>query len=149
LFAVAAAIRDLLRAAHYGGAVTYSGKYFQVQVPELRPRPVQLPHLPLWRSVISRASFSECGRLGVPILTARLPVARMKERWAAYEAGLDAGGHDAATKARLLAQSALWRNIFVAESNAESEDELSMLLLHTRTHMMHVRARHTIRRISR
>ena len=94
-----------------GGPVTYSGKYFQVQVPELRPRPVQLPHLPLWRSVISPASFSECGRLGVPILTARLPVARIKERWAAYEAGLDAGGHDAATKARLLAQSALWRNV--------------------------------------
>jgi len=57
-----------------GGPVTYSGKYFQVQVPELRPRPVQLPHLPLWRSVISPASFSECGRLGVPILTAPLPV---------------------------------------------------------------------------
>ena len=125
-----------------GGPITYSGKYFQVQVSELRPRPVQLPHLPLWRSVISPASFSECGRLGVPILTARLPVARIKERWAAYEAGLDAGEHDAATKARLLAQSALWRNIFVAESNAEAEDELSMLLLHTRTHMMHVRAAH-------
>jgi alkanesulfonate monooxygenase SsuD/methylene tetrahydromethanopterin reductase-like flavin-dependent oxidoreductase (luciferase family) len=92
--------------------------------------------------VISPASFSECGRLGVPILTARLPVARIKERWAAYEAGLDAGGHDAATKARLLAQSALWRNVFVAESNAEAEDELSMLLLRTRTHMMRVRAAH-------
>ena len=24
------------------------------------------PHLPLWRSVISPASFSECGRLGLP-----------------------------------------------------------------------------------
>jgi len=61
-------------------------------VPQLRPRPVQRPHLPLWRGVISPSSFSECGRLSVPILTARLPVARIKERWAAYEAGLDAGG---------------------------------------------------------
>ena len=61
-----------------GGPVTYSGKYFQVQVPELRPRPVQRPRLPLWRSVISPASFSECGRLGVPILTARLPVERIR-----------------------------------------------------------------------
>jgi alkanesulfonate monooxygenase SsuD/methylene tetrahydromethanopterin reductase-like flavin-dependent oxidoreductase (luciferase family) len=96
--------------------------------------------LPLWRGVISPSSFSECGRLGVPILTARLPVARIKERWAAYEAGLDAGGHDAASKARLLAQSALWRNVYVAESNAQAEDELSALLLQTRAHMMHVRA---------
>ena len=111
-------------------------------MPELRPRPVQLPHLPLWRSVISPASFSECGRLGLPILTARLPVARIKERWAAYQAGLDAAGHDAATKARLLAQSALWRNVYVAESDAQAEDELSALLLQTRAHMMHVRAAH-------
>ena len=97
-------------------------------------------YLPLWRGVISPSSFSECGRRGVPILTARLPVARIKERWAAYGVGLDAGGHDAATKARLLAQSALWRNIYVAESNAQAEDELSTMLLQTRAHMMHVRA---------
>jgi hypothetical protein len=75
----------------------------------------------------------------VPILTARLPVARIKERWALYEAGLVAGGHDAAKRARLLAQSALWRNVFVAESDAQAEDELAALLTETRHHMMHVR----------
>ena len=32
------------------------------------PKPVQ-PKPPLWRSVISPGSFSECGRLGIPILT--------------------------------------------------------------------------------
>jgi len=131
---------DIIGRLWGGGPVTYNGKYFQVQVPQLRPRPVQRPHLPLWRSVISPSSFSECGRLGVPILAARLPVARIKERWATYEEGLDAGGHDAATRARLLAQSALWRNVYVAESNAQAEGELSALLLQTRAHMMHVRA---------
>jgi alkanesulfonate monooxygenase SsuD/methylene tetrahydromethanopterin reductase-like flavin-dependent oxidoreductase (luciferase family) len=122
-----------------GGPLTYSGKYFHISVPELRPRPVQLPNPPLWRSVISPGSFTECGRLGIPILTARLPVARIKERWALYEAGLDAGGHDEATRSRLLEQSALWRNVYVAESDAQAEDELSALLLKTRGHMMHVR----------
>ena len=34
----------------------------------------------------------------------------------------------------------MWRNVYVAESSAQAEDELSGLLLHTRTHMMHVRA---------
>src|SRR4051794_8593041 len=130
---------ELLERLWRGGPVTYSGKYFQVHVPELRPRPVQCPGLPLWRSVISPSSFSECGRLGIPILTARLPVARIKERWAAYETGLEAGGHEAATRARLLAQSALWRNVYVADSDAQAEDELSALLLRTRGHMMHVR----------
>ena len=69
-------------------------------------------------------------------------MARIKERWAAYETGLDAGGHDTGTKARLLAQSALWRNVYVAESNAQAEEELSALLLQTRAHMIHVRAAH-------
>src|ERR1700756_5283618 len=61
---------DIIGRLWCSGSVTYNGKYFQVQVPQLRPRPVQRPHLPLWRGVISPASFSECGRLGVPILTA-------------------------------------------------------------------------------
>ena len=124
-----------------GGPVTHSGRYFQVQVPDLRPRPVQR-RLPLWRSVISPTSFAECGRLGLPILTARLPMARIRERWALYAAGIEAGGHDAATRERLLEQSALWRNVYVAESNAQAEDELSTLLLHARAHMMHVREAH-------
>jgi alkanesulfonate monooxygenase SsuD/methylene tetrahydromethanopterin reductase-like flavin-dependent oxidoreductase (luciferase family) len=131
---------EILERLWNGGSVTYSGKYFQVHVPELRPRPVQRPRLPLWRSVISPASFNECGRLGLPILTARLPVTRIRERWAAYEAGLDAGGHDATTRAWLLAQNALWRNVYVAGSDSQAEDELAALLLQTRAHMMRVRA---------
>ena len=83
---------DIIGRLWGGGPVTYNGKYFQVQVPQLRPRPVQRPHLPLWRGVISPSSFSECGRLGVPILTARLPVAPIKERWAAYGRGLMPAG---------------------------------------------------------
>jgi alkanesulfonate monooxygenase SsuD/methylene tetrahydromethanopterin reductase-like flavin-dependent oxidoreductase (luciferase family) len=117
----------------------FEGKYFQVQVPELRPRPFQRPGPPIWRSVISPGSFTECGRLGIPILTSRLPVERIRERWALYTAGLEAGGHDAATRRRLLQQSALWRNVYVAETNAQAEDELSTLLHHQRAHMMHVR----------
>jgi alkanesulfonate monooxygenase SsuD/methylene tetrahydromethanopterin reductase-like flavin-dependent oxidoreductase (luciferase family) len=131
---------EILERAWRETPLTYNGRYFQVHVPELRPRPVQRPGPPLWRSVISPGSFTECGRLGVPILTARLPVARIRERWALYEAGLDAGGHDERTRSRLLEQSALWRNVYVAETDAQAEDELSALLRQTRAHMMHVRA---------
>jgi len=119
--------------------LTYKGRYFDLHVPELRPRPIQQPGPPLWRSVISPASFTECGRLGIPILTSRLPVERIGERWKLYEAGLEEGGHDAIARARLLEQSALWRNVYVAESDAQAEEEVSSLLLETRHHMMHVR----------
>ena len=83
--------------------------------------------------------YRMCGKLGIPILTARLPVDRIRERWALYEAGLNEGGHDGATRQRLLDQSALWRNVYVAETDAQAEDELADLLRHTREHMMHVR----------
>src|SRR6201995_5703075 len=43
--------------------LTSNGKFYKVQVPELSPRPVQRPGPPLWRSVISPGSFTECGKL--------------------------------------------------------------------------------------
>jgi alkanesulfonate monooxygenase SsuD/methylene tetrahydromethanopterin reductase-like flavin-dependent oxidoreductase (luciferase family) len=130
---------DVLERAWRESPLVYEGKYFHLRVPELRPKPVQQPGPPIWRSVISPGSFTECGRLGIPILTARLPVERIRDRWKLYEAGLAEGGHDAATRERLLTQAALWRNVYVGESDAQAEDEISMLLLRTRTHMMHVR----------
>jgi alkanesulfonate monooxygenase SsuD/methylene tetrahydromethanopterin reductase-like flavin-dependent oxidoreductase (luciferase family) len=130
---------EILERAWRETPLVYEGNYFNLRVPELRPRPVQQPGPPIWRSVISPASFTECGRLGIPILTARLPVERIKERWALYEAGIADGGHDESARERLLGQAALWRNVYVAESDAQAEDELSTLLLRTRAHMMHVR----------
>ena len=64
---------------------------------------------------------------------------RIAERWALYREGLQQGGHSEARCAELLAKSALWRNVFVAESDAQAEDGLSTALLRTREHMMYVR----------
>jgi alkanesulfonate monooxygenase SsuD/methylene tetrahydromethanopterin reductase-like flavin-dependent oxidoreductase (luciferase family) len=130
---------EVLERAWRESPLVYEGTYFNLRVPALRPKPVQQPGPPLWRSVISPGSFTECGRLGIPILTARLPVERIRERWSLYAAGLAEGGHDAATRNHLLSQAALWRNVYVAETDAQAEDELSALLLRTRAHMMHVR----------
>lgn len=133
---------DILQRAWAESPLSYSGKFHQVYIPEIRPKPFQRPGPPLWRSVISPGSFTECGRLGLPILTARLPVERISERWALYRDGLEQGGHDAATREALLNNSAVWRNVYVADSDAQAEDELSDLLVQTRRHMMHVRDAH-------
>ena len=130
---------DLLQRAWTEAPLKFDGEYYKVEVPEIRPKPVQAPHPPLWRSVISPGSFVECGRLGIPILTARLPVDKIAERWAMYDQGLEEGGHPEGIRAHLRSQNALWRNVYVAESDAQAEDELSALLLETRHHMMHVR----------
>lgn len=118
----------------------FEGQYYRVTVPELRPKPVQQPGPPLWRSVISPGSFGECGRLGLPILTARLPVARIRERWALYREGMAEAGLGAEAQANLLTASGVWRNVYLADSDAQAEDELSEWLTATRRHMMHVRA---------
>ncbi|HXJ78943.1 MAG TPA: LLM class flavin-dependent oxidoreductase, partial [Candidatus Methylomirabilis sp.] len=122
--------------------LVHAGKFYQLSLPELRPRPHQRPHPPIWRAVSSAGSVRECGRLGAPILMARLPLGRVPERLALYEAGLADGNLDGATRDRLREQAALWRFVHVADSQAQAEDELTTALLRTRAHMIHARATH-------
>jgi alkanesulfonate monooxygenase SsuD/methylene tetrahydromethanopterin reductase-like flavin-dependent oxidoreductase (luciferase family) len=130
---------EILERAWTESPLTFEGKFHKLHIPAIRPKPVQQPGPPLWRSVISPGSFTECGKLGLPILTARLPVNRIKERWQIYADAIDAGGHAAEKKKRLLEQSALWRNVYVADSQAQAEDELAKLLYDARDHLIHMR----------
>jgi len=138
----AAETLDLLVRAWTEAPLVHQGKFYQVSLPELRPQPRQRPHPPLWRSVVSPTSFREYGRLGAPILTPRLPLARIPDLLRQYEVGLEEGGHDAATRARLRRQAAVWRYVHVAESQAQAEDELANALRHIRRHMLDARAEH-------
>jgi alkanesulfonate monooxygenase SsuD/methylene tetrahydromethanopterin reductase-like flavin-dependent oxidoreductase (luciferase family) len=119
--------------------LVHEGKFFSVRLPAIRPRPVQRPHPPLWRSAISVESLVESGRAGVPVMMSRVPNARIAERLALYRGGLEAGGHDAAAQRRLLAAASVWRFLYVADSNAQAEDDVQEATLHYREHMHHVR----------
>jgi alkanesulfonate monooxygenase SsuD/methylene tetrahydromethanopterin reductase-like flavin-dependent oxidoreductase (luciferase family) len=120
----------------------HHGKFYQLSLPELRPHPRQRPHPPIWRAVSSAGSVRECGRLGAPILIARVPLARVPERLALYERGLDESGLAAAARRHLREQAALWRFVHVGQSQAQAEDELASALLQTRRHMIEARATH-------
>jgi alkanesulfonate monooxygenase SsuD/methylene tetrahydromethanopterin reductase-like flavin-dependent oxidoreductase (luciferase family) len=117
----------------------FRGTFFQASLPALRPRVYQRPHPPIWRSVVTPASFAECGRLGVPILTSRIPLGVIPERLRLYEDGLAAGGHPAPMRERLRRDVAVWRHVYVAPSQAQAEDELAATLAHTRRHMLEAR----------
>jgi alkanesulfonate monooxygenase SsuD/methylene tetrahydromethanopterin reductase-like flavin-dependent oxidoreductase (luciferase family) len=130
---------EILTRAWTEAPFEYHGKYYDVRMPALRPRCHQRPHPPLWRSVVTPESFQECGRLGVPIMTPRIPLARIPERLALYEQALVEGGHAAETRARLRSQAAIWRHVYVGESQAEAEDTLRAAVRHTREHMIHAR----------
>jgi alkanesulfonate monooxygenase SsuD/methylene tetrahydromethanopterin reductase-like flavin-dependent oxidoreductase (luciferase family) len=122
--------------------LVHHGKFYQLSLPALRPRPHQRPHPPVWRAVSSAGSLRECGRLGAPLLMARIPLARVPERLALYEAGLAESGLDEAAQKRLREQAALWRFVHVAESQGQAEDELATALRGTRHHMVNARATH-------
>src|SRR5215468_2287072 len=87
---------DVMVRAWTEAPLVHEGKFYQLRLPALRPRPRQRPHPPIWRSVSSADSVGECGRLGAPIMMARIPLARVPERLALYEGGLGASGLDAA-----------------------------------------------------
>src|SRR5690349_8928937 len=89
--------------------LVHRGKYYDLRLPELRPRPRQRPHPPIWRAVSSADSVRECGRAGAPILLPRLPLGRVPERLALYEDGLADSGLDAARRQTLRETAALWR----------------------------------------
>jgi alkanesulfonate monooxygenase SsuD/methylene tetrahydromethanopterin reductase-like flavin-dependent oxidoreductase (luciferase family) len=92
--------------------------------------------------VVTPASFGECGRLGVPILTSRLPLGALGDRLKLYEDGLIAGGHPEPLRARLRRDVAVWRHVYVAPSQAQAEDELAETLVRTRRHMLDARSAH-------
>src|SRR5213083_3292021 len=133
---------DVLIRAWTEAPLVHHGKFYDLSLPALRPRPRQRPHPPIWRAVSSAGSVRECGRIGVPILIARIPIARVPERMALYEAGLAESGLDEAVQRSLREQAAVWRWVHVAESHARAEDELAAALLKTRRHQLHARATH-------
>ena len=130
---------DVMVRAWTESPLVHDGKFYRLRLPELRPRPRQRPHPPIWRAVSSGGSIRECGRLGVPLMMARLPVDRVPERLAAYEAGLAESRLTTDRQRELREQVAVWRFVHVAESQAQAEDELTAALLETRRHMVHAR----------
>ena len=71
---------DVLTRAWTEEPFVHDGKFFSVRLPSVRPRPVQKPHPPIWRSAISLDSLIECGRAGIPVMMSRVPNARIHPR---------------------------------------------------------------------
>ena len=129
----------ILRQAWSGKPLDHNGKHYQLSFPELRPRPYQRPHPPIWQSAVSPASFEASGVQGAPVMTTRLTGDVLAGRLKLYEAGLARSGLSAAEQKRLRRDAAVWRHIYVAGSRDEARETLGASLLHTREHMIHVR----------
>lgn len=102
--------------------VAHAGKYWNFEIPMLRPRPYTKPYPPILRSVASEASLAAQARLGRPVLMAAATApgaARNIEvyRNAAQEAGISADRIDQA-----ISESWVARTVVLAPTDEEAHE---------------------------
>ena len=103
------------------GPFRHHGNFWQLDVPILRPRPYTRPHPPLIRGSSGEASLIELARQGKPFLMNVQSFETTRARVALYSRMMREAGYDDAAIAGNLAASWVWRNIFVADTDAEAE----------------------------
>ena len=103
------------------GEFAHDGRFWQLQVPMLRPRPYSKPHPVVIRGSSGDASLVELARQGRPFMMNVQSLETTRRRVGLYREAMLQAGHDAAAVAANLQASWLWRNIFVAASDAEAE----------------------------
>jgi alkanesulfonate monooxygenase SsuD/methylene tetrahydromethanopterin reductase-like flavin-dependent oxidoreductase (luciferase family) len=111
---------DILVKAWTQQTFEHHGKYWDLKVPMLRPRPYTKPHPPLIRAASGEASLVELARQGRPFLMNVQSMAVTRHRIALYRKTMCEAGFDDEKIARNLEECWVWRNVFVAETDAEA-----------------------------
>ena len=102
-------------------AFRHDGHFWQLDVPILRPRPYTKPHPPLIRGSSGDASLVELAGQGKPFLMNVQSSETTERRVALYKQMMREAGYGDDAVARNLEASWVWRNIFVAATDAEAE----------------------------
>jgi alkanesulfonate monooxygenase SsuD/methylene tetrahydromethanopterin reductase-like flavin-dependent oxidoreductase (luciferase family) len=104
-----------------GQPMNHHGTYFDVKLPELRPGVYTKPHPYVIRAAATEHGMLEIARRGKPFMlnvqNNAVTIARMR----LYAQTLRETGMDEATIAARLDECWIWRNIYVAETDAEAE----------------------------
>lgn len=99
----------------------HKGDFFDIDLAApLRPRVYQRPHPPMIRAVATERSMMEMGRRGRPVMLVVQPDDETERRFAAYRRALGDGGLSEAAVRRVMADCRVWRNIHVADTDAEA-----------------------------
>ena len=99
----------------------HEGKFWKLRLPLLRPRPYTKPHPKIVRAAASEAAMLDMARAGRPFLMNIQPNDVTKHRMDLYRQTMREGGFDDATVQKNVQDTWVWRNIFVAETDAEAE----------------------------
>ena len=111
----------IIRRAWTEDGFEHHGRFWNLKVPMLRPRPLTKPHPMIYRASSSEGSLRELGRQGRPILLNPQPNATTRQRVEIYRQGMREGGFSEAQIAHNVGQIWVWRSIYVAETDAAAE----------------------------
>ena len=99
----------------------HQGKFWNLRLPLLRPRPYTRPHPFIIRACASEEAMLGMARAGRAFLMNIQSNEVKKHRMDLYRKTMRKSGYDEATVARNVDDTWVWRNIFVAETDAEAE----------------------------
>ncbi len=108
----------MLRAWTSPEGFEHQGRFWQLKAPPLRPVPLTRPHPYVLRAASSEEGALHLAARGQPFMMNVQSIETTRDRLEKYKATLAAGGHDVQAA---LAESWVWRNIVVAETDAEAE----------------------------
>ena len=107
--------------AWHGGPLVHKGRHFDLKVPDLRPAPLTRPHPRIIRAASSEHGMVEIARAGRPFMMNVQSDAVVQSRMDLYRRTLREAGFGSDDVARLAGQCWIWRNVVVAETDAEAE----------------------------
>ena len=114
-------VEDILVKAWTTNNYKHDGKYWQLELPVLRPQVFQKPHPPMIRACSGLESTLEMAREGRPFMMNVQSDETTVKRLRQYQTTMSEAGHSDETVAQSMADSWVWRNIFVADTDAEAE----------------------------
>jgi alkanesulfonate monooxygenase SsuD/methylene tetrahydromethanopterin reductase-like flavin-dependent oxidoreductase (luciferase family) len=112
---------DLMIKAWTTENLVHAGKYWNVRLPLLRPRPFTKPHPKIIRACASEDAMLGMARAGRPFLMNIQTNEVTRQRMDLYRKTMREAGFDERTIQRNVDDTWVWRNIFVAESDAEAQ----------------------------
>ncbi len=112
---------DMLVGAWTTPNYQHHGTYWQLEFPLLRPQVYQKPHPPMIRACSGLESTLDMARQGRPFMMNIQSDEVTQQRFDLYRQTMAEAGYDTTTIAQSVKQCWAWRNIVVAETDAEAE----------------------------
>ena len=130
---------NLILEAWQGNPVNFSGKYWDVAFPGLRPTPYQTPHPPLVRACLSEESTREMARIHRPILIGAQDNDSISNRIHLYRKELEDANLSDQNIETLLDKIWVSKNVFVADTSSEAIERAQLGLNTEQNHFRKAR----------